>query len=556
MVLFLVALALAFVCYQMTLPQREDFGMTYAVPTRSPGIIHVTAVAAGSPAAAAGIRAGDTIFYGNTLLERASVIYATPGSRVTVTVNGTRKVTMVARRASPLQLGWNVTAIRFAFLLIAALLAWRRPDDRATRALVAFLWCYGVAIAIGNGVLPTPLLSALVMQVGILALFLFGTAYAAWFAALFPSGVAQPLAHTLARTAFAFASLAVTLMIILEFTAHSANALSLVSAGFIAAFALIGLLVVATLIVAYLQGAVIERQRRKWVFVLISVALLGPVVDIIVSGVFGYNAIVDQLTLLSFGILPVGLAYVILRHRVIDVGFVLNRALVYTGVSLVIVAVFVIVETLLAKYVESTSHVTSIAVQLGVALALGFSIRYVHARVDRFVDSVLFRERHLAEGALRTFAQEASYITELDTLLSRAVKIVERYARARGSGIWLSGDEGIYRAHASSFALSPDIDENDPAAVSMRARRVSVHVRDCESALPGVLAFPMIVRGELLGILVCGQKVDDETYDPDEEAALASLASHVGHGVDAIEVRELRRRLQALSATGGGQPAF
>lgn len=554
--LVLVALAIAYVCYQLTLPQREDFGLTYSVPSQTPGTIRVTAVAAGSPAAAAGIHAGDFIFYGNTALERASVIYATPGSHVTVTVNGTRKVTMVARRATPLQLGWSVTAIRFAFLLIAALLAWRRPDDRATRALVAFLWCYGLGIAIANGVLPTPLLSVIVMQIGILALFLFGTASAALFAATFPSGVAQPLARTLARTAFALAALAVSSMIVVEFTAHSANTLSLVSAGFIAAFALIGLLVVATLITAYVHGAAMERQRRRWVFALLGVALLGPVVDIIVSGLFGYNAIVDQGTLLSLGLLPVGLAYVILRHRVIDVGFVLNRALVYTGVSLIIVAIFVVVETLLAKYVENTSHVTSIAVQLGVALALGFSIRYVHARVDRFVDRVLFRERHLAEAALRTFAQEASYITDLDALLSRCVKTVERYARARGAGIWLSNDTAIYRPRASSFALSPDIDENDPAAVSMRARRVSVHLRDCDSMLPGALGFPMIVRGELLGILVCGQKVDDETYDPDEEAALASLASHVGHGIDAIEVRELRRRLQALSATGGSQPAF
>jgi GAF domain-containing protein len=90
----------------------------------------------------------------------------------------------------------------------------------------------------------------------------------------------------------------------------------------------------------------------------------------------------------------------------------------------------------------------------------------------------------------------------------------------------------------------------------MRARRINVHVRDVESALPGTLAFPMVVRGELLGILVVGPKLDDETYAPDEENALASLATSVGHALDAIEVRELRRRVEVLTATGGGQPAF
>jgi GAF domain-containing protein len=135
------------------------------------------------------------------------------------------------------------------------------------------------------------------------------------------------------------------------------------------------------------------------------------------------------------------------------------------------------------------------------------------------------------------------------------VKTVERYAKARGAGVWRA-DGTVYRAQSHTFAIAPDVDENDPAVLSMRARRVNVHVRDCESSLPGALAFPMIVRGELIGILVCGPKIDEEIYDPDEERALASLASSVGHALDTIEVRELRRQIQALTATAGSQPAF
>jgi uncharacterized membrane protein YczE len=315
------------------------------------------------------------------------------------------------------------------------------------------------------------------------------------------------------------------------------------------------MLVVTTLIVAHLQGAPAERQRRRWVFLLLGVCLAAVGIDLAVTASVGYSSIVDQIAILPIAAVPIGLAYVILRHRVIDVGFVLNHAVVYTVLSIIVVGVFVVVETLLGKYVENTSHATSIAVQLAVALTLGFSIRYVHARVDHLVDSVLFRERHLAEAAIRDFAQEASYVTDADVLLARCVKTVERYGKARGAGVWVAGGT-MYRAQLHTFAIAPDVDENDPAVLSMRARRVSVHVRDCDSALPGMLALPMIVRGELLGILVCGPKIDDEIYDPDEESALASLASSVGHALDAIEVRELRRRVQALTATGGGQPAF
>lgn len=519
--------------------------MEFTVPVRSPGQIQVTSVHPGSPAAQAGVRAGDLVHYGNTAIQRAQVMYATAGARVQVRVNNARDVTLTAQPVPRVNIPWAVTIIRLAFLLVAFLLAWRRPDDPATRALVAFLWCFGLAIAMNNGVLPWPVLSLIVLQIGNLALYFLGLAAAAAFAARFPSGRAHPLADRLCRIAQVLAIAAAAGVVIIAWIPHSSDAISIMNAVFLGTFVLITLLVVATLVVAYVYGPPSERQRRRWVFLILGLGLCGPIVDLIVQAAFGFQEWVDQLSLLPLGLVPFGLAYVILRHRVIDVGFVINRAIVYTGVSAVIVAIFVIVETLLGKYVEQTSHVGSVAVQLGVALVLGFSIRAIHTRVDRAVDWVLFRERHLAEALLRTFAHDAPYITELNVLLKRCVKTAERYAGVRAAGVWLA-NSAVYRPAQSSFAQSPEVDENDAAVLAMRARRANVDLPSPDSSLPGALALPMIVRGELLGMLVCGAKRDDETYAPDEREALSLLAASVGHAIDGIQVRELRERLQAL----------
>lgn len=562
--LSLIAFAIAFACYQITLPAQEEFGLHFIVPVGAPGTIKVTSVDPGSPAANVGIRPGDVISYGTTLLDRAQIQYATAGSRVLVTVNGTRAVRLTARRIPRVEFVWVPLLIRLAFLFVAALLAWRRPEDPAARSLVAFLWCYGLAISMGKGgIFPSPLLSLVVLQIANILLFLLGAGAAAAFAARFPSGTAQPTARKLATIAQIVAVLTALAVIGTESLPRNANMLSLLATGFLFAFLFLGAFVLATLIVAYVQGAPFERQRRRWVFLMLGIGLAGPLIDVNVTAVFGFQRLVDDFMLIPIGLLPFGLAYVILRHRVIDIGFVVNRAVVYTGVSIIIVAVFVIVETLLSKYVEQTSHVGSVAVELVVALVLGFSVRAIHTRVDRFVDAVFFRERHLAEAAIRLLANDASYVTDAGVLLSRCVKTVQRYTHARGAGIWTM-QSPIYRPAVTTFKAASEIDENDTAVVAMRARRVIVELRETDSALPGVLAFPMIVRGELLGMLVCGAKVDDETYAPDELEALAGLAASVGHALDAIEVRELRRRLAELTAargqrsgaTDGGSSAF
>jgi GAF domain-containing protein len=547
-----IVLGVVFACYQMTLPMLPQYGIVTEVDAKSPGVVRIISVRPHSPAAAAGLKPGDTISSGNTQWDRARILYALPGSRVPVVINGSHTVTLVAPPAQSDPSLWVPFVVRLAFFFVAALLAWRRFDDTPSRSLVAFLWCFGLTIGMRNTVLPSPALTAVFETVGSSIVLLLGSACAAVFAATFPSGNAKPVPRMFSRLAIAIAAAASVLAIASLGLAKTPAQTSWYSFVVLSAMALIALFVVATLVIAYVQGEPQERQRRRWVFVVLALGLTAVSVDIALIAVNRFNFIVDVATLPFIAGIPFGLAYVILRHRVIDVGFVINRALVYTGVSVIVVGVFVIVETLLAKYVENTSHVTSIAVQLAVALALGFSIRYVHARVDRFVDTVLFRDRHLAEAALRTFAQEASYITDRDVLLARCVKTVERFGRARGAGVWVADDSSIYRAETHTFAIAPDVDENDPAVVSMRARRLCVHVRESDSALPGVLAFPMIVRGELLGMLVCGAKFDDETYAPDEEASLVSLASSVGHALDGIEVRELRRRVAELTSTRSG----
>ena len=66
--------------------------------------------------------------------------------------------------------------------------------------------------------------------------------------------------------------------------------------------------------------------------------------------------------------------------------------------------------------------------------------------------------------------------------------------------------------------------------------------------MPGAIAFPMIVRGELIGALVCSNKEQSEAYAPDEKEALRNMAAAVGHALDALRVRDLEERVRLLES--------
>lgn len=526
---------------------RTAFGLHIGLTAR--GAV-VTAVRPGSPGALAGIRAGDHVrVLHPTLADRAALNAARPGRALTVLVNG-RPVTLLDHGPARAQPAWPMIALRLAFLAIAGLLVWRRPADRCIRSLVYFLFAYGLAVDLSSAVLPSPMATFLLLQLPVALLLIWGSACAARFAAGFPSGRAEGALRMLSAAVSVVAAVTATVYVVMSLsTNRDLSFLPAVQSLLTFAYLVMIVLLASILGLGYARSAGPERQRRLWLFVIIGAGMTGPLVDVFWQNVIGYNVMVDFFALITLAIIPFGLAYIILRHRIIDVGFVLNRAVVYGALSLFVVGIFVVVETLLGRYVEQTNHVTSVAVQLAIALLVGFSIRFIHDRVDRAVDQVLFRRRHQAESALRAFTHDAPYITERKTLLQRCVQSVMLYAEAADAGIWL-WDGACFRPCESSFSNSTMQGENDPALLAMRARSVIVDLASSGSGLPGVLAFPMTVRGELLGTLVCGAKRDGTGYAPDEREALAALAASVGHACDGLEVRELRRKLAAATAGG------
>ncbi len=224
-------------------------------------------------------------------------------------------------------------------------------------------------------------------------------------------------------------------------------------------------------------------------------------------------------------IVPLGLTYSLLYRKLLDISFAVNRAAVFSIVSIIVVGAFVLVEWLLGGWLHDASHAANVAVSAALALALGFSVRFVHARVDGFVDNVFFRKRHENEQAIRKLAREAPYITEAKTLLERTVSTLELHAGASSVIALLDDDHGRYGS----------VDENDPALVELRTFHEPLDLHSVErTAIPGELAYPMASRGRLVGALVIGAKATGETYAPDESDAIAQLAHAVGVALDAL----------------------
>ncbi len=285
----------------------------------------------------------------------------------------------------------------------------------------------------------------------------------------------------------------------------------------------------------------VERQRAGWLLLPLAVYYAVQSLTTLVFHFLSYSVILGTGQLYSVVALvaPLVLTYAALNRRLIDIGFVLNRTVVFAIVSTIVIGAFVLVEWAASEWFANANHGTSVMIGAFVALALGLSMRYIHKYVDRFVDRVFFHKRNDDESALRRFAHESSYINDGPTLLQRALRTVRDHTTAESADIFVRNGSATY-VSASDGNVSA-VSENDPAIVSLSAWNKPLDLHDLAgSQLPGELAFPMMSRGRLVGALVCGPKRDGETYAPDESDALLVLAHGVGSALDVLDAKTER----------------
>jgi hypothetical protein len=520
----------------------------------------VTAVLPHSHAATAGVRPGDRITA--DWIRRANVLGRNrfDGVRAGEVLTFRderlqRNVTVIAERVPLIFSASRIIAhvLRIVGFLFALILFWNFSGDRAARALGGFLLLYNLqgwgntgSFAFGTH------FSFYVSEVAAQMMLLMLVLFACWFPERHPIDSRRGI--SIVATAFtvfmvAFATFAVTYTLSVHTLRIPGEVFRPVSDYVAPAF--LGLLLVAAVAIDFRTASPLDRLRLEWLtlgMVLTGYSYLSITLFPSVFYTFGGGFNVAGLVLSDIGetVGTLCILYGFLRYRVLDLTFAVSQATVYALLSSAIVAAFILVEYLVGKYVEAHSHVTGAIITLAFALALGIGLRALHRHVDRFADRIIFRSRYHAEEALRSFGRRASFFTNEKGLQDTTVAALTEYARAQSAAIYLSDVDGDY----TLSACCPDnaaarISHEDPVVLALKDDRRPQFIPGT-SRVDGELAFPMFVRGELMGFVSCGKRRVRETYAPDEVEAMNYALEHVGVQLDAIRTERLQTQIREI----------
>ena len=190
----------------------------------------------------------------------------------------------------------------------------------------------------------------------------------------------------------------------------------------------------------------VERQQTKWVlfaFIILNLAQLGLLIPEFVlaplhqSGSL-YGPIVNLLIILVYLVAPAAIILAIQRYRLWDVDTLVQKALVY-GMLTVLLAVtyaclIIGLESLVGLF---TKHVSDPVVLVISTLAIAALFQPLRTRIQALIDRRFYRRKYDAEKTLAAFSATLRNEVDLNDLCGQVLAVVEETMQPVQVSLWL-----------------------------------------------------------------------------------------------------------------------
>jgi hypothetical protein len=291
-----------------------------------------------------------------------------------------------------------------------------------------------------------------------------------------------------------------------------------------------------------------DRARFGWVVLGI---LLGVVANYLRSTVDGaLSTFAGMATVL----MPIMLMYAILRRHVIDVRFAISRAVVYVVVTTAIVGVIALVDFLTGEYLRGLR--IGLAINALVTIGLAIALHRMYPAIENVVDFIIYRRKHEAERHLQRLAQTLLRAEREETIDQAVVDgPYERFDLAIAALLRANGDRYSTVSSRGWNGVAPSLEREHDVVRFLTTERRRLELRDLrkrakvEIAEPEVMpaiAIPILEGDDLRGFALYGLHRDGTKLDPDEVDVLETLCQTAAQAYVRIENLQMRQLISVL----------
>jgi hypothetical protein len=232
-------------------------------------------------------------------------------------------------------------------------------------------------------------------------------------------------------------------------------------------------------------------------------------------------------------LIPLSLAYAVVKHRLMDVELIFRRTLVYVLATAAIVGICLLVVGLYDAMLSAGEEprVSLIAILSALVVILLFTP--VKARIQEGIDRLFYKERYHSRRALLRLSQDLNTDLDLGRIAERLIEGTRAALGVSSMGVLLPDLRGSFSIFRSIGCRREVEDARLPvqsALVERLAQGEPVNVEGWGESFPEAgrldfaCYFPCRAKGELIALLGVGRKEGLDPLNSEEMDLLQALA--------------------------------
>lgn len=263
----------------------------------------------------------------------------------------------------------------------------------------------------------------------------------------------------------------------------------------------------------------------------------------------------ELMAYLGMAVIPLSLAYAVVKHRLMDVDLIFRRTLVFTLATVAVVAVSLVANGAVEFFLHGDEpHAFLIAVLCTIVVLLLFAP--VKGRIQEAVDRLFLRDRYKSRKALLRLSRQLNAELDLVRTAERLLEGITAALGVRAAAVFLAEADGAFgvlrSVGISADTETPRLPASSPLLYRLRNGRPA-SAGTARGPFPEadgfglVHYFPCVVNDELIGVLGVGLKEGLEPLDSEELDVLQALASQAATAfMNGRLYRSLRHKAEEL----------
>ena len=439
--------------------------------------------------------------------------------------NGVRQKTAVPLTVYPigqiLAQEWGTMLFRLLYLLIAGYVFWRRPEERAAQLLLlaaaaqfsSSTWSLSLQVSDFLGGVGLWL-----YHVTTIGAFILSWIVAFHFALVFPRPL--PFVHK-QRWLIPFLYGLPYLFLLVYYWLVRGNTETMLGwmrfwgppTGLYAAVFL--LLTLVAMVGQYRRHHTgVRRQQMRWLGLAVLVVGGCAILFYFLPPLFDLPSLSSNAIGLIGVLFPLALAVAILRHNLFDIDVLLNRTLVYSGLTAVIVTLYILSVSLLSTLFQTQGNLLIALVATGLVAVIFQPLR---DRLQRAVNRLMYGERDEPFEVLSQLGQRLENTLTADKVYPVIVETVAQTLKLPYTAITIQRNGHFETAESYGKPTNK------------------------------LATYPLTHQGEVVGQLLVAQRATDEAFSAADERVLQNVARQAGTAVHAVQLMaDLQRSRQQI----------